>query len=306
MFDSLRLLVLSLLYYLGFTYAAFTALKQRSTTAVTVVPSALSPATANAPRQGTKVQIGIPALKLMIMLTTMALLSLVGADWFPLFAEMRVIFMYTLLYAPPFAQQELYDQMFAPLLARVGALALSPQTRDVAARTVSLFVVRRCIDVAIAAMNYTECSRIIGADAARNILSSLQFCQRALQQAADMTRESEGATYAQIARDRNFSVGVFTSHVRRVLMARKEEEDFSARIPLGRIVRDEHVDPESSLPVATASLSAMSSFFSTTRDGLVGSLHNEYSHSGLECSEGGRSDRLRRGDRHRRELSGIF
>ncbi|AYU83221.1 hypothetical protein LdCL_350047200 [Leishmania donovani] len=306
MFDSLRLLVLSFLYYLGFTYAAFAALKQRSTTVVTAGPPAPSPATANAPRPGTKVEIGVPALKLMIMLTTMALLSLVGADWFPLFAEMRVIFMYTLLYAPPLAQQELYDQLFAPLLVRGGALALSPQTRDVVARTLSLFVVRRCIDVAIAAMNYTECSRILGADAARDILSSLQFCQRALQQTAAITRESGRATYAQIARDRNFAVGAFTSHVRRALMSRKEREDFSARIPLGRVVRDEHVDPESGLPVATASLWATSSFSSTTRDGLVGSLHDEYSHSGLESGEGGRTDCLRRGVDHRAKLSGIF
>ncbi|CAG9582772.1 hypothetical protein LMJF_35_4140 [Leishmania major strain Friedlin] len=254
MFESLRLLVLSLLYYLGFAYAAFTALKQRSTTVVMAEPSALSPATANAPRPGTTVEIGIRALKLMIMLTTMALLSLVGADWFPLFAEMRVIFMYTLLYVPPFAQQELYDQLFAPLLVRGCALAFSPQTREVVARTVSLFVVRRCIDVAIAAMDCTECRRVLGADAARDISSSLQFCQRALQQAADRTRESGSAASAQIARDRNVAVGFFTSQVRRALMARKERGGFSARIPLGRVVRDEHVDPESSLSVATAAL----------------------------------------------------
>ncbi|GET92935.1 hypothetical protein, unknown function [Leishmania tarentolae] len=305
MFDSLRLFVLSVLYYFGFIYAAFTAVKQRSTTVVMGEQLAFSHTTENGRLPSTKVQIGIPALKLMIMLTIMALLSLVGADWFPLFLEMRVICMYTLLYSPPFAQQELYDQLFAPLLVRGGAFALSPRTRDIVARTVSLFVARRCVDVAIAAMDYTECSRILGADAARDIMISLQFSQRALKKAADVTRESERAIYAQTTRDRNVTAGIFTPHAQRDLMPRKAREDFCARIPLGRVVRDDHVDPESSLPVATASLPLMPSISSTARSELVGGLYRGQSHSALDVSEDDRTDRLYRGLRHRKTLSEI-
>ncbi|KAK7200847.1 hypothetical protein NESM_000143200 [Novymonas esmeraldas] len=315
MFDSLRLLVLSCLYYFGFTYAAFIALKQRSTTVVSShsqsSPSPSSTAEDGRP-QRRMVLIGIPALKLMIMLTSMALLSLVGADWFPLFAEMRVILMYTLLFAPPFTQQELYDQLFAPLLVRGGAFAVSLQTNDVLSRKLSLFVVRRCVDVSIAAMNYTQRSRSVDNDAVRDILSGLRFSQRALQQVADMARESDGVAYAQLAQDSNFAVGIFTSHVRRALVAEEEEEsregEVNARVPLGRVVREDHADPARSLPTATASTSAMSPLSDTRSDsnGLVESLHSVVSHTSSETSDGGRSDRSRRGERKRKRLFGLF
>ncbi|KAG5467001.1 hypothetical protein LSCM1_01179 [Leishmania martiniquensis] len=243
MLDSLRLLVLSFLYYFGFTYAAFTALKQRVTTAE---PSGLSAVAEGVPPPRAKVLIDIAALKLMMMLTSVAMLSLVGADWCPLFAEMRVIFMYTLLFAPPFTQQELYDQLFAPLLVRGGTFALSLQSGDVFPRKISLFVVRRCIDVAIAVMNYTQRSCILDADAALDILSGLRLSQRALQQVAEMTRQSEVTTYADMARDSNFAVGIVTAQVRRALLVGSGTEESNARTPHRRMMRDAHVDPEGS------------------------------------------------------------
>lgn len=316
MFNSLRLLALSFFYYFGFTYAAFISIKQRTTTVV----MADTPAE-GAPRPQVKVLIGIPALKLMIMLTSMALLSLVGADWFPLFAEMRVIFMYTLLFAPPFTQQELYDKLFAPLLLRGGSFALSLQTSDFLSRKVSLFLVRRCVDIGIAAMNYTQRSRSLDDAAVRDILSGLRFSQRALQEVADLARASDGATYTQLAQDSNFAVGIFTSHVRRALVAEAEHETFNARAPLGRVVHEDDADSQSSLPVATATTSTMSPLASTRSDGFSETLNTLHSYTASESvdddgtASGGRSgagavdrrDRSRRGGgRHRKKFLGLF
>ncbi|CAM43631.1 hypothetical protein, unknown function [Leishmania braziliensis MHOM/BR/75/M2904] len=303
MFDSLRLLVLSFLYYFGFAYAAFTALKQRSTRIVVAESSVTTLMAANARCLRTKVSIDIPSLKLMIMLTSMALLSLLGADWFPLFAEMRVIFMYTLLFAPPLAQQELYDQLFAPLLAHAGTVVRSPKIRGFFSRKVPLFLVRLCVDVAIAFVNYTQRSRSLDGNAAQDILRGLQFSQRALQQVPDVPLESEGATHAHSARDSSGAADI--KNVRRALIVEKATKGFNAHIPLGRVVRDNYIDPESSLSVATASLSTMSPFSSTRGDGLLTSLHSEYLHSALEGSGDSQTDDVRRGCRNHKKVFGI-
>ncbi|KAG5492836.1 hypothetical protein JKF63_01416 [Porcisia hertigi] len=288
MFDALRLVVLSFLYYFGFIYASFTALKQRTTTVVTAERPVVSPTSGNVTHPRNTILIGVPALKLMIMLTSMALLSLVGAEWVPLFLEMRVIFMYTLLFAPPFTQQELYDQLFGPLLVRGGTFVLSLQRSDFFSRRVSLFVVRCCVNGSIAAMNYTQRSHSLDEDAVRDILSGLRFSQRALQQVADMTRESEGATYAQIARESSFPVGIVTSHVRRAREAKNWRDNLRDRPPLvGRVVENQHMDPSSAWPIAAASLSSTSMFSNTRSDELLESLHSEYAHTLSNCRDAG-------------------
>ncbi|KAG5491320.1 hypothetical protein JIQ42_01219 [Leishmania sp. Namibia] len=298
MFDSLRLLVLSFLYYFGFTYAAFTALQQRVTTVTMVESSGLSAPTESAPPPWAKVLIGVPALKLMIMLTSMAMLSLLGADWLPLFAEMRVIFMYTLLFAPPFTQQELYDQLFAPLLVRGGTFALSLQKSDFLSRKVSLFVVRLCVDIAIAAMNYAQRSRSLDDNATLDILSGLRFSQRALQQVAEMARESEGATYTHMARDSNFAVGIFASHVRRALMVGSDGEELHDRIPHRRTMRGDDTDRKRGSHVTAASLPEMSSLPRPRADGLMDDVHGEYAYTASQSGEVGRPNRLRLDGRH--------
>lgn len=310
MFDSLRLFVLSSLYYFGFTYAAFTALEQRVTSEEEVGVSApSSPNEQGSPRRRTRVVLGLPALKLMIMLTTMALFSFVGAECLPLFAELRVIFMYTLLFSPAFTQQEIYDQVFAPLLVRGGTLALSLQTTNFISRKVPLFVTRRCVDLGIAAMNHAQRSKALDQDAVRDILSGLVFSQRALQQVADLSRETDGATYAEIARDSNFAVGVFTSRVKRALLNEHEEGEVYTRAPTGRVVRGEEEDRAEGrfargVPTATASAFA-SSVGSRASDGLVESIHSERDYEG-GGDERRRGDRTRRDKRKKHNFWGLF
>lgn len=312
MFDAARLFVLSALYYFGFTYAAFVALKQRVTSAAVAEAAVLSPSEP-VPHRRFNVLIGIRALKLMIMLTSMALLSFVGAERFPLFAEMRVIFMYTLLFSPPFTQQEIYDQLFAPLLVRVGTFALSLQTSNFLSRRVPLFVVGRCVNIGIAAMNYTQRHHALDEDAVRDIVSGLVFSKRALEQVADLSREADGATYAQMAQNSNFAVGVFTSRVKRALLNESADEEAGvsdARPPRGVVVREEEGARHSyDIPVATAShtTSSMGSPMSGGRvDGLVESIHSERDFQESDGATGRRSGRSGRDKRKKRKLFGIF
>ncbi|KPI85786.1 hypothetical protein ABL78_5143 [Leptomonas seymouri] len=308
MFDAARLFVLSSLYYFGFTYAAFTALKQRVTfedAADSTVPSP----NRQSPHRRTNVLIGIPALKLMIMLTAMALLSYAGAECFPLFAELRVIFMYTLLFSPPFTQQEIYDQLFAPLLVRGGTLALSLQTTNFLSRKLPLFIVRRCVDVGIASMNYAQRHHAVDEDAVRDIVSGLVFSKRALQQVADLSREADGATYAEIARDSNFAVGVFASRVKRALLNEHEVNEFDSGAPMGRVVRDERSwfsrdSPAGMTPFSSSS--AGSPISGGRADGLVESIHSEEGFFGSGDAEGVRSNRSHGNKPRRRKLFGLF
>lgn len=221
--NSVRLFVLSFFYYFGFAYASFQALKERSFISVESPASPAASTTDGAlgvPRRRPPVQqlrLGLPALKLMIMVTSMALLSIAGADMLPLFAELRLIFLYTLLFAPPFTQRELYDQYAGPLLVRGGSLAISLQTSDFLSRRVALWAVRRCVGTAVALMNYVERCGTVEAAAVRDIMGGLVFSRRALQQTEEMTREADGKTYAQLAKNSNFAVDIFTSKVRRIL-----------------------------------------------------------------------------------------
>lgn len=313
MLDSARLLVLSSLYYFGFTYAAFTALKQRVILLEEGEGESSSPSPPNAQPapQRPKVLIGIPALKLMIMLTSMALLSFVGAEWFPLFAEMRVIFMYTLLFSPPFTQQEIYDQLFGPLLVRGGTLALALQTSNFLSRKVPLFVARCCVDCGIAAMNYVQRHHTLSEDAVKDILSGLVFSRRALQQVADLSRDADGATYVAIARDSNFAVGVFASHVKRALLNEEAEGEGEgeievprAPVPVGRVTRETDSWYPRDVPVATAWTGSPTS--NGRPDGLVESIHSERDFQGANAAEVRRSDRSGREKRKRRKLFGLF
>lgn len=300
MLDSLRMLVLSVLYYFGFTYAAFTALGQRVTFDEEEEEVEV---TGQPPQRRTKVLIGTPALKLMIMLTSTALLSFVGAEWFPLFAEMRVIFMYTLLFSPPFTQQEIYDQVFAPLLVRGGTLALSLQTSNFLSRKVPLFIVRHCVDCGIAAMNYAQRHHALDEDAVRDILSGLAFSKRALREVADLSRETDGAAYAAIARDSNFAVGVFTSRVKRALLNEPEPEEEEAPVPRGRVARERDTwgSTVSSL-TATAVESLDSSGWS---NGQVESIHSEQDFQVGE-RDGRRGGGSRRDKRKKHKFFGLF
>ncbi|KPA86504.1 hypothetical protein ABB37_00652 [Leptomonas pyrrhocoris] len=308
MFNSARLFVLSALYYFGFTYAAYTALKQRVAFVEVAEPTGLS-SNGQAPHRNPTVRIGIPALKLMIMLTSMALLSVVGAEWFPLFTEMRVIFMYTLLFSPPFTQHEMYDQLFAPLLIRGGTFVLSLQTSNFLSRKVPLFVVRCCVDVGIAAMNYAQRRHAVDEDAVRDVVSGLVFSKRALHQVADLSREADGATYAEIARESNFAVGVFTSRVKRALLNEHAADEVDGGVPTGRVVWNVDSLFSQGIPVVTASSATFSADPPVSgggADGLVDSNYRERDFQGSREAEAHRDGRSRRDKSKKHKLFGLF
>lgn len=316
MLDSARLFVLSALYYFGFTYAAFTALQQRVTSQEVAEPSVLSPA-GEGPHRRSKIVIGIPALKLMVMLTSMALLSFLGAECLPLFAEMRVIFMYTLLFSPTFTQQEIYGQVFAPLLVRGGSFALSLQTSNFLSRKVPLFVVRRCVHLGIAAMNHVQRSHALDEDAVRDIVSGLVFSQRALKQVEELSRETDGATYAALARESNFAVGVFTSHVKRALLTEAGDEDDNREareegrrggpVPTGRVVQEEESSPLWSNTVPLARAATASPVLGGQRsDGLVDSARRDRDTRSLGSDSDRQSEGGRRDKRKKHKIFGLF
>ncbi|CCW61389.1 unnamed protein product [Phytomonas sp. EM1] len=177
MFNTVRGFVNSSLLNVAFLYAVFTTLRraQRRPVEPEKVVQGLAPLTS--------ITLGIPELKLWVMLTSLAALSFVRVDVIPLLTEIRVIVAYILVFSPSFTQQEVYDMFFSPFLSQLTALVRSFH-RGTALKWLALFVVRYMVALAVVIMNYIECCGSMDPETVKEIIDGLMLTKRTLDEAA--------------------------------------------------------------------------------------------------------------------------
>lgn len=173
-FSSVRLLLNAVLFHAGFVYAFFISLRQSST------PASAAQSRGKSPYR----QLPLGTLKLWLMLSVLNSVSFLIGDTVPLFPEMRNIFVFVILFAPPDTQSDTYDRVFAPFLQKTGSLLYSVHQHEFFSRRVALSAARLLVAAAIAVMNYVDLCGVLRPEAIKDILGGLVFARRGLRDAA--------------------------------------------------------------------------------------------------------------------------